>query len=155
MAKYHSLAGLAVCTFSAFIAFGQPAQALTMQECSAKYKAAQTAGTLSGMKWNDFRSKECGTGASAAPMAAPANTRAAMRDADEPAAPTRAMPRNMAFPKTISTKYNAESPGKGRMHTCLDSYNDAKSRNALNGMKWIEKGGGYYSFCNASLKGAN
>ena len=30
------------------------AQALTMKECSAKYKVAQQAGTLQGMKWSDF-----------------------------------------------------------------------------------------------------
>src|SRR3954447_18682447 len=38
---------------------GGSAQALTMKECSAKYKAAQTAGTLNGAKWNDFRKTEC------------------------------------------------------------------------------------------------
>ena len=37
------------------IAFqGNPANALSMQECSAKYNAAKEAGTLGGMKWNDF-----------------------------------------------------------------------------------------------------
>ena len=48
------------------------AHALTMQECSAKYKAAQQAGTLKGAKSNDFRKSECGADASAAPTAAPA-----------------------------------------------------------------------------------
>jgi hypothetical protein len=37
-----------------------PAQALTMSECSAKYKAAKDAGTLNGQPWNDFRRAECG-----------------------------------------------------------------------------------------------
>jgi hypothetical protein len=32
-----------------------PAHALTMKECSAKYQAAKSAGTLGGMKWSDFR----------------------------------------------------------------------------------------------------
>ncbi len=39
------------------------------------------------------------------------------------------------------------------MHTCLDSYNAAKAAGTLGGMKWIEKGGGYYSACNRQLKG--
>ena len=43
------------------------ASALTPQECSAKYQAAKTAGTLGGQKWNDFRKAECGPGASAKP----------------------------------------------------------------------------------------
>ncbi len=66
---------VAICTGALLgaIALGSSsAQALTMQECSAKYKAAQTAGTLKGMKWNDFRKAECGTDASATPAAAPA-----------------------------------------------------------------------------------
>lgn len=47
-----------------------PAQALTSKECSAKYQAAKAAGTLNGMKWNDFRKAEC---AGEAPAAAPAS----------------------------------------------------------------------------------
>src|SRR6476659_2303160 len=53
------------------------AHALTMKECSAKYKAAQDSGALKGMKWNDFRKAECGTGASALPSTAPAAAPAA------------------------------------------------------------------------------
>ncbi len=34
---------------------GTAAHALSMAECGAKYKAAKAAGTLNGMKWNDFR----------------------------------------------------------------------------------------------------
>src|SRR3954454_14201396 len=56
-----------------------PAQALTMQECSAKYKAAQTAGTLGGQKWNDFRKEQCASDTAATPaasLAAPKTTEA-------------------------------------------------------------------------------
>ena len=42
---------------------GTSAQALTMTECSAKYKAAKDAGSLNGMKWNDFRKAQCGSDA--------------------------------------------------------------------------------------------
>ena len=66
------------------------AWALTMQECSAKYKAAQTAGTLNGKTRNQFRKDECGA-------------------------------------------TNKASNGNG-------------------GLKWIQKGGGYYSECNKRLK---
>src|SRR5438309_901620 len=48
------------------------ANALTMQECSAKYKAAQASGALKGQKWNDFRKAECGADAALSPAAAPA-----------------------------------------------------------------------------------
>src|ERR1700689_5714814 len=46
------------------------AQALSSKECSAKYKAAKEAGTLNGMKWNEFRKAECGS-AAAEQMPAP------------------------------------------------------------------------------------
>src|SRR5713226_5043582 len=65
------LCAIAVSGFAALAATA-PAQALTTQECSAKYQAAKTAGTLNGQKWNDFRKAQCGADATAAPAAAPA-----------------------------------------------------------------------------------
>jgi hypothetical protein len=123
---------------------------LTMKECSAKYKAAKSGGTLNGMKWNDFRKAECGAGA-ADDETAPAASEA--KYSGEPAAPTTKAPSGVKFPTAISQKYSSESPGKARMHTCLDQYYAAKDANALGGLKWIQKGGGYYSLCNARLKG--
>jgi hypothetical protein len=127
-----------------------PAQALTMKECSAKYKAAQQAGTLQGMKWNDFRKAECGSNASETPAAA------GVSGSSTPIATSREAPSatgNAVFPTAVSPKYSSESPGKARMHTCLDQYHADKSNNTLGGLKWIEKGGGYYSECNKRLKG--
>jgi hypothetical protein len=60
---------------------------------------------------------------------------------------------NAVFPAAVSPKYTQESQGKARMHTCLDQYNANKASNANGGMKWIQKGGGYYSECNKQLKG--
>jgi hypothetical protein len=138
-----------------------PAQALTMQECSAKYKAAQTAGTLNGQKWNDFRKAECGTDAAATPAAAPAAAPAAPKAAEaKPAAapkPAAAAPAPMGdavFPKAVDPKYAKETDGKARMHTCVDQYNANKAGNANGGLKWIQKGGGYYSECTKKLKGS-
>jgi hypothetical protein len=37
-----------------------PAHALSMHECSAKYHAAQTAKTLNGMSWKEFRRVRAG-----------------------------------------------------------------------------------------------
>ncbi len=130
------------------------AQALTMQECSAKYKAAKEAGTLGGMKWNDFRKAQCG--ATAATPPAPAAGQPAATTAKPPVArtPTPAAVGNAVFPTSVSPKYSSESAGKARMHTCLDQYNANKANSANGGLKWIEKGGGYYSECNRRLKGA-
>jgi hypothetical protein len=139
-----------------------PAQALTMQECSAKYKAAQTAGTLNGQKWNDFRKAECGTDAAATPAAAPAAAAAAPKTAEAkpkkseaaPAAAPAAASGPAVFPKAVDPKYSKESEGKARMHTCVDQYSANKAGNANGGLKWIQKGGGYYSECTKKLKGS-
>ncbi len=72
----------------------------------------------------------------AAPAAAPA----------APAGPA-------VFPTAVDPKYSKETAGKARMHTCVDQYNANKASNANGGMKWIQKGGGYYSECNKKLKG--
>ena len=107
------------------------ASAFTVQECSTKYNAAKAAGTLAGKSWNDFRKAECGdTGAAAATTAAGA-----------------------VFPAAVSPKYASEKASKARMHTCLDQYKTNKVANGNGGLKWIMKGGGYYSECNKRLKG--
>ena len=122
---------------------GGTAHALTMQECSAKYKAAKEAGSLNGMKWNDFRKAECGATATAAPAPAPAPS----------AAPSTGYVGNAVFPNAVSSKHANESAGKARMHTCLDQYRANKASNGNGGLKWIQRGGGYYSECNKHLKG--
>jgi hypothetical protein len=135
-----------------------PAQALTMQECSAKYKAAQTAGTLNGQKWNDFRKAECGSDAAATPTATPAAAPAAPKAAEakpkKPEAAAAAASGPAVFPNAVNPKYSKETAGKARMHTCVDQYNANKAGNANGGLKWIRKGGGYYSECTKKLKGS-
>src|SRR3954469_3215418 len=152
--SYRFIAAAAFATFS-ILSLSLPAQALTSKECSAKYKAAQGAGTTGGMKYADYRKAECGTGAAATPAAAPVST--APVPASAPAARTGARPSattgNAVFPTAISAKYSNESAGKQRMHTCLDQYNANKATNGNAGLRWIQKGGGYYSECNKHLKG--
>jgi hypothetical protein len=153
------LCAVAVSGFAA-LAAAPPAQALTAQECSAKYQAAKTAGTLNGQKWNDFRKAECGADAAAAPAATPAAAPAAPKEAaakpkkEATPAAAPAVPAGPAvYPSAVDPKYSKETAGKGRMHTCVDQYNANKATNANGGMKWIAKGGGYYSECNKKLKG--
>jgi hypothetical protein len=150
--KTKLLCAAALSTFAAMAATA-PAQALTRQECSSKYQAAKTAGTLNGMKWNDFRKSQCGAEATpAAAPAAPKEAEAKPKAAAPAAAP--ALPSGPAFfPLAVNQKYAQESAGKARMHTCLDQYNANKATNANGGLKWIQKGGGYYSECNKRLKG--
>jgi len=135
-----------------------PAGALTSKECSAKYQAAKSAGTLAGKTWNDFRKTECAANAPAAttePATKPAATTEPAKETapTKPAATTAVAPSNAVFPTAVSSKYSSEKAGRARMHTCLDQYNANKATNANGGLKWIVKGGGYYSECNKRLKG--
>jgi hypothetical protein len=128
-----------------------PLQALTMRECSAAYKSAQASGTLGGMSWQQFRKARCGPGAtpqSAAGNAAQPPTRPGLAPGGSAYLPGRAI-----FPSSVGPQYRDETPGKARMHTCLDQYRINKTGNGNAGLKWIQKGGGYYSECNKRLKG--
>jgi hypothetical protein len=92
--------------------------------CGLKYLTAEISGKLKGRKWKEFRQEECG----------PVTTLA-------------------VFPSTIAPKYSGESPDKARTLTCADQFTANKATNANDGLKWIEKGGGYYSECVSRLKG--
>ncbi len=152
---------LAAIAASGLVAFAVTSQAhaLTAQECSAKYQAAKTAGTLGGQKWNDFRKAQCGADATAAPAAA---TAAASKEAKKEAAPKEVAKKEAAapaapsgpavYPSAVDPKYSKEKASRARMHTCVDQYNANKATNANGGLKWIQKGGGYYSECSKKLK---
>jgi hypothetical protein len=92
--------------------------------CGLKYLSAELAGKLKGRKWKEFSHEECG----------PITTHA-------------------VFPSAIAPKYSGESPDKARTLTCVDQFNANKAANANDGLRWIEKSGGYYSECVSRLKG--
>ncbi len=162
----------------ALIGLGTAARAeeSAMKQCADKWQAAKAANTTGGLSYLQFSSK-CRADLKAAPAAAapaaPAAPAAAAPAAPAapaaaapaaPAAPRVAAPKPVApaapaaagsavFPTAISPAHASELPGKARMHTCVDQYNANKATNGNGGLKWIEKGGGYYSQCNAKLKG--
>lgn len=70
-----------------------------------------------------------------------------------PAASAPAPVGEAVFPTAIHPKYAQETPGKARLHTCVDQYNRNKAANANGGLKWIERGGGYYAQCYKRLGG--
>ena len=162
MSKTVALIAASTFGLALLVSYAVPGQALTMQECSAKYKAAQASGNK--QKWNDFRKAECAADAAATPAPAPApaatapakpaaapKPATAAKPAEAPAAAPAASG-NAMFPNAVAPKYSTETAGKARMHTCLDQYNANKATNGNGGLKWIEKGGGYYSQCNKRLK---
>jgi hypothetical protein len=156
--KAKLLCAVAATGFAAVIATA-PAQALTMQECSAKYQAAKTAGSLNGQKWNDFRKTQCAADAAATPAAAPAAPPPPVVEAKPKAAPAAppAAPvatGNAVFPLAVDPKFASETPHMQRMHTCAAQWQANKANNTTGGMHWNQKGGGgFYSVCNKRLKG--
>lgn len=57
---------LAASAALAAFCFVEPASALSMKQCSEKYKTANESGSAGGMSWNDFRKAECGPSATMA-----------------------------------------------------------------------------------------
>jgi hypothetical protein len=89
-----------------------------------------------------------------APAAAPPPVNPLKKSATKPMAPAAAAaPSTAVFPTAIAPAYANEKPGKARMKTCDDQYKANKATNANGGLKWIQKGGGYWSECNKRLKG--
>jgi hypothetical protein len=134
-------------------------QALSMKECSTKYRAARSAGTLGGMTWNEFRKAQCEGSGAAATKQAPAaaqnnpNTYTGIFGGGTAPAYKYSFGGGAVFPRGISPKYAGMPVAKARMHTCLDQYRVNKTNGGNGQLKWIQKGGGYYSQCNRQLKG--
>ena len=107
---------VAMCTATLLAAIalqGTSAHALSMKECSAKYKAAKDAGTLNGMKWNDFRKAQCGAEATAAPVPPPHSPRQrqlpSLPQHQSLRLPRRVTPRSRArFPPSIQVSLLAK-----------------------------------------------
>ena len=83
------------------------APGLTAKECGTKYQAAKAAGTLNGMKWNDFRKTECAAGASRPRPSLPRRNQGGCHHHD-PAGEAKGL-----TTKECSTKYQA---AKDRRH---------------------------------------
>ncbi|TPI13356.1 hypothetical protein FJW06_14370 [Mesorhizobium sp. B4-1-3] len=144
------LATLAVTALVAWSA--SPASALTMKECGETYRAAKEGGTLNGMDWATFRKEKCATSAAESVSSESSETAEQQKkDTSAAVAPTVA-PAGVTFPTTLAAEFKTEKPAKARMKTCLQGYHDNKEAGTLNGLRWIQKGGGYYSLCNARLK---
>jgi hypothetical protein len=154
------------------------AEESALKQCADKWQTAKSAGTTGGLSYLQFSSK-CRADLKAAPAAeapdaAPAApTAAAPAEAapTAPAAPAAAAPTKRAarakpalpeapaaagsavLPSAINPAYSNLKPGDARRKTCSEQYEANKATGGNAGLKWTQKGGGYYSICNAKLKG--
>lgn len=159
---------LATLALSCATALSAPAaHALSAKECHQNYTAARKAGSLNGQSYGDFKAANCAAAAKTAEPATATTPAEAPVKAEKPtvastttapetakAAPAAAASAaGVTFPSSVSAQYEKLSAGKARMKTCLDQYNANKTSGGNGSLKWIQKGGGYYSQCNTRLKG--
>lgn len=151
------------------------ASAMSLKDCSVNYQAAKKDGSLGTRTWVEFRHADCGDAGAAAtvvaastvpaasapatagtgtgaPVAAMAGSAPAKAASATPATTTVAAP--VDLPSAIDPKFASEKPARARLHTCAESYRAHKKAGTLNGLKWLQKGGGFYSLCNRKLKAA-
>ena len=135
-----SAALYAICIGYAAVGGAHPMEALTIEECSAKYRAAN-AETGRIITWEQFRKDNCEvcTARRSATAAPKAN-------------PSMGFNPGSVFPQAISPKYANEPARRARMHTCLDQYRANKKTNGNGSLRWNTKHGGYYSECNRRLR---
>ena len=144
---------LAVLAVTALVTWGAaPASALTMKECGETYRAAKEGGTLNGMDWAAFRKEKCATPAAESVSSDTVKTAPQPEKENGAAVAPTVAPAGVTFPTTLAAEFKTEKPAKARMKTCLQGYHGNKEAGTLNGLRWIQKGGGSYSLCNAKLK---
>ena len=127
-----------------------PSTAAPASPPAAKADAAKTdaAKTKADAKAAALKAK---ADAKAASKAARAEKRKADKSAN--AAVAKLPIKEAVYPTKIADEFKNKKPSKARFATCLAQYKANKATNANGGMKWIQKGGGYFSACNKKLKG--
>lgn len=143
-----------------------------MKACGDKWRAVREAETAKGVTWPQFLSgcRASAAGGSSAPPAASAATsqqatsqqatsqQAGVRPSTEPAVAAAPGPavtpglKGPVFPDVVSPRHSSERPALARQRTCADQFKANKAAAANGGLRWIERGGGYWSQCNARLK---
>lgn len=123
---------------------------MSFYACHRAFNAAKRAGTLNGQQYVDFKQSHCNGPDAAAQSSSSAPAEAGKSSSAASAAP--AASGDAVFPARISPEFASLTPGKARMQTCLAQYNANKSTGGNGGLRWIQKGGGYYSECNTRLK---
>ncbi|MDB5641391.1 MAG: hypothetical protein JWN07_708 [Hyphomicrobiales bacterium] len=130
------------------------AQDGSMKACGEKWQAAKAANATQGATWPKFLT-ECRASLAQPAVAVAAVTNppsAKAQDAAPPAAAGAAA--SPVFPGAVPAKFADLRPSQARQKTCSEQYQANKATNGNAGMRWLEKGGGYWSLCNRKLKGA-
>lgn len=165
-------AALAASQMPAGDSSGGKAHGMAAKDCRKAFFAAKKDGTLNGLDYKDFKVSKCGIVPSAKAESKNPATRTEPEKAEvtksesgksekksgvsEHAATEAKAPvvsGSVVFPNKIDPQFASLTPGKARMKTCVAQYNVNKENGGNGSLKWIQKGGGYWSQCNAHLKG--
>jgi hypothetical protein len=137
-------AALACATFMAAAGLGAPGSALaqgaaapdnSLKLCGDKWRAARAAGETEGQSWTQYLSR--------------CRARGAARERAADAAPPAAEP---VFPAAVPAKFASEKPARARQKACSEQFQANKATGGNAGLRWFQKGGGYWSLCNKRLK---
>lgn len=123
-----------------------------MKACGDKWRAVKEVESAKGTTWPQYLAA-CRAEASRTRAVRPevATSRGRSPEAVQ-AAPPSAMASVPVFPERVSAEFAGESPQRARQKTCSAQFQANKTANANGGLRWVEKGGGYWSKCNAHLK---
>ncbi len=125
-----------------------------MKTCGDKWRAVKETERPKGVTWSQYLSR-CRAEIAKTRGSAPASGSSAASStasAAKPAAAARASSKGPVFPTEVAARHKSERPALARLRTCSDQFKINKASNANGGLRWIEKGGGYWSRCNAHLK---
>lgn len=141
------------------------AYAMSAKECHQQFALGKKEGTIKNQSFNAFKAENCkdkvavkedskkaevkNTEANKDSMNSKPSSKNNVANKDKVSS---AVASDVVFPNAIDPKYAKEKEGAARMHTCLDQYKANKASNKNGNLKWIQKGGGYYSNCLKHLK---
>lgn len=144
---------------------GNAAHAVSSKECHQQFTAAKKAGNVKGQSFKEYKAANCKDNdavknsskkeeAKKSEVSKETNVK---KDSSDKKATTKevassSVASDAVFPNAVDAKYAKEKEGAARMHTCLDQYHANKASNKNGNLKWIQKGGGYYSECIKHLK---
>lgn len=131
----------------------------TMKACGDKWRAVREVESQKGVSWPQYLAS-CRAQMAEAASAVPSRENAA-EGARRPVAGDLSGERRQrasrsdagpVFPREVAAKHASERPALARQRTCSDQFKANKASDANAGLRWIERGGGYWSKCNAHLK---
>ncbi|MFN3890235.1 MAG: hypothetical protein ACK4MV_07550 [Beijerinckiaceae bacterium] len=120
-----------------------------MKSCGDKWRAVRAVESAKGVTWPQYLARCRAETAGGEPTSTGAGKRSRSARSGESASPAAGDP---VFPSAVSARHSGERPTLARQRTCADQFKANKVSGANGGLRWIQKGGGYWSKCNAHLK---